>query len=124
MASASSEQVREGAVGAGAGTSCFGWKGGIGTASRVLPQRAGGFTIGALVQTNYGRVDELTIAGVPVGRHLQPPKAPARQEDGAIMIVLATDAPLDSRLADLLAVMAQYGRQQKTPESDSRPGSS
>src|SRR5690606_35245490 len=58
---AASADVAEGAVGAGAGTSCYGWKGGIGTASRVLPERAGGHTVGALVQTNFGQPEQLTI---------------------------------------------------------------
>ena len=67
-----SESVSEGAVGAGTGTVCFGWKGGIGTASRVLPLEAGGFTLGALVQSNFGRADDLVIAGVPVGKTIRP----------------------------------------------------
>ena len=70
---AASPDVVEGAVGAGTGTSCYGWKGGIGTASRLLPERAGGYTVGALVQTNFGSPEELTICGVPVGKHLRPP---------------------------------------------------
>lgn len=98
--SASSGAVEEGTVGAGTGTSCFGWKGGIGTASRILPAEAGGFTLGALVQSNFGRFEQLTIRGVPIGRHLQPPAAPKPPlsfSSGSIMIVLATDAPLTSR---------------------------
>ena len=74
---AASADVAEGAVGAGTGTSCYGWKGGIGTASRVLepgPSLPGGYTVGALVQTNMGRAEELTIGGVPVGRWLRPPE--------------------------------------------------
>jgi D-aminopeptidase len=87
--------VAEGAVGAGRGTVAFGWKGGIGTASRRVPAEAGGWTVGVLVQSNFG--GDLTIAGVPVGRELR-----ARQRergggtgDGSIIIVVATDAPLD-----------------------------
>jgi D-aminopeptidase len=96
--SASSGLVTEGAVGAGTGTMCFGWKGGIGTASRVLPIELGGFTLGALVQPNFGRPRDLTIAGVPIGRVLQPPSTNKTADDkGSIMIVLATDAPLDAR---------------------------
>jgi D-aminopeptidase len=101
--------VTEGAVGAGTGTSCFGWKGGMGTASRVLPKRNGGFTVGALVQSNYGRSQELMIAGVPVGQHLQPPQPDKRVEDGSIMIVLATDAPLTNRQLGRLCRRAAFG---------------
>jgi D-aminopeptidase len=100
--------VAEGSVGAGAGTSCFGWKGGIGTASRVLPTGAGGFTLGALVQTNFGRPGDLVINGVPVGRHVRPPgtrKQPPL-DSASIMIVLATDTPLTSRQLRRLCVRA------------------
>ncbi len=102
---ASSGPVPEGCVGAGTGTVCFGWKGGIGTSSRRLPGKLGGFTVGALVQTNYGGV--LQMDGVPLGKKLgqyylkeqldQPPA------DGSIMIVLATDAPLSDRNLKRLA---------------------
>lgn len=109
VATASTERVAEGVVGAGTGTSCFGWKGGIGTASRVLPPEKGGFTVGALVQSNYGRSTELTIAGVPIGQHLQPPPPDRRVEDGSIMIVLATDAPLTSRQLGRLCRRAAFG---------------
>jgi D-aminopeptidase len=109
LADAQSGPVAEGVVGAGTGTSCYGWKGGIGTASRVLPERAGSFTVGALVQSNFGRPSELTIAGVPIGRHLQPPDHQPRPEDGSIMIVLATDAPLDSRQLGRLCRRAAFG---------------
>jgi D-aminopeptidase len=82
---ASSGPVPEGVVGAGTGTSCFGWKGGIGTASRVLPEEAGGYTVGALVQSNFGRPRDLTVLGVPVGRHIQPPGASDRvAQEGAL----------------------------------------
>ena len=90
--------VPEGAVGAGTGTVCFGWKGGIGTSSRHLPEKSGSFTLGALVQTNYGGV--LDLAGVPLGRELGVAGAEGdrKEEDaGSCMIVLATDAPLDAR---------------------------
>jgi D-aminopeptidase len=96
--SATPGPVAEGSVGAGAGTICFGWKGGIGTSSRVLPPSVGGFTVGVLVQTNYGGV--LDIAGVPVGRELgrysfrNQLKYPG---DGSCMMVVATNAPLNSR---------------------------
>ena len=109
LADAQSGPVAEGVVGAGTGTSCYGWKGGIGTASRVLPEQAGSFTVGALVQSNFGRPSELTIAGVPIGQHLQPPDHQPRPEDGSIMIVLATDAPLDSRQLGRLCRRATFG---------------
>jgi D-aminopeptidase len=105
---ASSGAVREGAVGAGTGTTCFGWKGGIGTASRVTPEEAGGFTVGALVQTNFGRPERLTVSGVPIGRSLQLPGS-ERPNDGSVMIVLATDAPLTSRQLRRLCVRAAAG---------------
>jgi D-aminopeptidase len=106
--------VAEGSVGAGTGTVAFGWKGGIGTSSRRLPEREGGFTIGVLVQTNFG--GRLTIAGVPVWKTLQPhPESasisdPARNSaDGSCMIVVATDAPVDARQLRRLAARAILG---------------
>jgi D-aminopeptidase len=91
--------VQEGAVGAGTGTIAFGWKGGIGTSSRRVPFGGTTWTVGVLVQSNYG--GRLTIAGVPVWRHLQP-QGDARA-DGSCMIVVATDAPLDARNLERLA---------------------
>jgi D-aminopeptidase len=101
--------VAQGSVGAGTGTTCYGWKGGIGTASRVLPADQGGFTVGALVQSNFGRPEELTIAGVPVGRYLHPPDYQPRPAAGSIMMILATDAPLDSRQLGRLCHRAAFG---------------
>jgi D-aminopeptidase len=103
--------VVEGAVGAGTGTSCFGWKGGIGTASRTVPAKSGGYTVGALVQSNFGRPEELVVCGVPIGQHLRPPKAPPAESDqgSSIMIVLATDAPLTARQLRRLCVRAAAG---------------
>ena len=95
--------VPQGCVGAGTGTICFGWKGGIGTASRVLPAKYGGYTLGALVQTNFGGV--LTMNGYPVGRTLG--KA-AYSADGSCMIVVGTDAPLDHRNLSRLAKRAVF----------------
>ncbi len=110
LESASSGLVPEGAVGAGTGTMCFGWKGGIGTASRVLPIELGGFTLGALVQSNFGRPRDLVIADVPIGRSLQPPTTIDQLDDkGSIMIVLATDAPLDARQLHRVCVRAGAG---------------
>ena len=103
--------VAEGAVGAGAGTSCFGWKGGIGTASRVVPGEAGAYTVGVLVQSNFGRPQDLTVCGVPVGQHIRPPDtAPLLLSDGgSIMVILATDAPLSERQLRRLCVRAAAG---------------
>jgi D-aminopeptidase len=128
LAAAHTGPVAEGVVGAGSGTSCFGWKGGIGTASRRLPDKQGGFTLGALVQSNFGSPDELTIVGVPVGRWLNPAKesgewgmasgdpskspssAPqSPSNDGSIMIILATDTPLDGRQLGRLCRRAVFG---------------
>jgi D-aminopeptidase len=106
IAAARPGPVPEGSVGAGTGTRAFGWKGGIGTASRRLPAKLGGWTVGALVQSNYGGV--LTIAGVPVGQALG--RHDFRDElagaGGSCMIVLATDAPLSSRNLERLASRA------------------
>jgi D-aminopeptidase len=108
---AASEQVAEGCVGAGTGTICFGLKGGIGTASRILPAALGGYAVGVLVQTNFGGV--LQIAGAPVGRMLG--KLPfddalaGGSADGSCMIIVATDAPLDGRNLERLAKRAFMG---------------
>jgi D-aminopeptidase len=103
-------RVEEGNVGAGTGTICFGYKGGIGTSSRKLPQSLGGYTVGVLVQTNFGGV--LQIDGVPVGKELG--KFSFSDEllnnaDGSCMIVVATDAPLDHRNLLRLAKRAIIG---------------
>lgn len=98
--------VEEGSVGAGTGTTCFGFKGGIGTSSRKLPESQGGYTVGVLVQTNFGGI--LTISGAPVGRELAALKNNAG-EDGSCMIVVATDAPLLSRNLKRLAKRAVLG---------------
>lgn len=102
--------VAEGNVGAGTGTVCFGFKGGIGTASRVLPQKLGGYTVGVLVQTNFGGV--LNVAGVPVGEALKKYYLQDQlneNADGSCMIVVATDAPLDARNLERLAKRAFMG---------------
>jgi D-aminopeptidase len=102
---ASSGPVAEGCVGAGTGTICFGWKGGIGTSSRVLPDKLGGYIVGVLVQTNFGGVFQM--AGIPVGKELGQQDLKAYLEDdsadGSIMIVIATDAPLSDRNLKRLA---------------------
>ncbi len=109
---AKSGVVAEGSVGAGTGTVAFGFKGGIGTASRKLPQRLGGFTLGVLVQTNFGGV--LTINGAPVGQelgryYLKDELTEPSSPDGSIIIVIATDAPLDARNLGRLAARAIMG---------------
>ncbi|MFT4023280.1 MAG: P1 family peptidase [Flavihumibacter sp.] len=107
---AASGPVAEGSVGAGTGTSCFGFKGGIGTASRKLPASLGGYTVGVLVQTNFGGV--LQIDGVPVGKELKQFDYSSKilqDVDGSCMIVVATDAPLDSRNLGRLAKRAFMG---------------
>jgi D-aminopeptidase len=102
---ASSGPLAEGCVGAGTGTVCFGWKGGIGTSSRLLPERLGAYTVGALVQTNFGGV--LQIDGIPVGKKLGhyflKNELDHDSADGSVMIVLATDAPLSDRNLKRLA---------------------
>ena len=103
--------VTEGAIGAGTGTVAFGWKGGIGSSSRVLPVRLGGYVVGALVQSNFGGV--LQIAGLPVGQKLgqyfMKNELDLDSADGSIMIVLATDAPLSDRHLTRLARRALAG---------------
>lgn len=102
--------VQEGNVGAGTGTVCFGFKGGIGTSSRRLPQSLGGYTVGVLVQSNYGGV--LQVDGVPVGEALQKfafSNQLLNNVDGSCMIVIATDAPLDSRNLERLAARSMLG---------------
>ena len=104
--------VAQGNVGAGTGTICFGFKGGIGTSSRVLPQSLGGYTIGVLVQTNYGGI--LEIDGVQVGQKLQKHDfidhvRKTENVDGSCMMVVITDAPLDSRNLERVAKRAMMG---------------
>lgn len=120
LEAASDGPVQEGAVGAGAGTVAFGWKGGIGTSSRVLPESLGGYTVGVLVQSNFGGI--LQIAGAPVGQELgqyafanqvgqdedYDPLADV-QEWGSIMMVVATDAPLSDRNLERLGRRAIMG---------------
>jgi D-aminopeptidase len=106
---AKSGAVAEGSVGAGTGTSAFGWKGGIGTSSRMLPSALGGWTVGVLVQSNFGGV--LQVMGAPVGRELgrYAFRDAVERGDGSIMIVIATDAPLSDRNLRRLAARAMMG---------------
>lgn len=100
--------VSEGNVGAGTGTSCFGYKGGIGTSSRVVPKKHGGYTIGVLVQSNFGGV--LQINGVPIAKEMDNyPRDYKYDVDGSCMIVVMTDAPLNSRNLERLAKRAMMG---------------
>ena len=111
LESAASGPVAEGSVGAGTGTVAFGWKGGIGTSSRVLPTTLGGWTVGVLVQSNFGGV--LQIMGAPVGKELGryafKDALDRERGDGSIMIVVATDAPLSDRNLRRLAARAMLG---------------
>lgn len=107
LENATGGKVEEGCAGAGAGTVAFGWKGGIGTSSRVLPEKSGNYRIGVLVQSNYG--GDLSIAGVPVERELARQNSTNNSGDGSIMIVVATDAPLSARNLERLASRALVG---------------
>jgi L-aminopeptidase/D-esterase-like protein len=112
--------VAEGNVGGGTGMICYGFKGGIGTSSRRVGENAGGYTVGVLVQANFGRRPELTIAGVPVGREITDltPETNRRggaaadinlDHEGSVIVVIATDAPLSSRQLERLAQRAALG---------------
>ncbi|MBO0726164.1 MAG: P1 family peptidase [Blastocatellia bacterium] len=117
--SAKDGAVEEGSIGAGTGTVAFGWKGGIGASSRVIPQSLGAYTVGVLVQSNYGGI--LTINGAPVGRELgkyylkeqisavRGADQVSDRADGSIIMVVATDAPLDARNLKRLAARAMLG---------------
>jgi D-aminopeptidase len=113
LAAAASGPVAEGSVGAGTGTVAFGWKGGIGTSSRVLPASLGGWTVGVLVQSNFGGI--LQVLGAPVGRELgqysfkRDVETPAERGDGSIVMIVATDAPLSDRNLKRLAARAIMG---------------
>ncbi len=121
LESAKSGPVQEGSVGAGTGTTAFGWKGGIGTSSRVLPASLGGWTVGVLVQSNFGGV--LQVSGAPVGRELgkysfrdsvaqqsaHAAGVPDKHGDGSVIILIATDAPLGDRNLRRVASRAMMG---------------
>jgi D-aminopeptidase len=106
--------VKEGTVGAGTGMVSYGFKGGIGSASRKLSSQEGGYTVGVLVNANHGRKPELIVAGVPVGRLYEasseaPVARQPGQSEGSIIIIVATDAPLDARQLNRLAKRAALG---------------
>jgi len=113
LAAAASGAVLEGSVGAGTGTIAFGWKGGIGTSSRVLPVPLGGWTVGVLVQSNFGGI--LQVLGAPVGRELgqyafkRETQAANERGDGSIVMVVATDAPMSDRNLRRVAARAIMG---------------
>src|SRR5690606_15487835 len=114
--SAAAGRVPEGNVGGGTGMICYEFKCGTGTASRKLPPQAGGYTVGILVQANHGRRPELRIAGVPVGQEIPvpPPQKPGdlppmADEQGSIIIVVATDAPLLPHQLERIARRATMG---------------
>ena len=113
LTSASTGPVAEGSVGAGTGTVAFGWKGGIGTSSRVLPASLGGWTVGVLVQTNFGGI--LQVLGAPVGKELgqyafkREAESPGDRGDGSCVMVIATDAPLSDRNLERVAARAIMG---------------
>jgi len=110
---ATAGSVEEGNVGAGTGMSCYEFKGGVGTSSRVVPSEAGGYTVGVLIVSNFGSRERLTVDGVPVGHILAdwPAEAlePTTPEGGSIVIVLATDAPLSERQLGRLARRVTHG---------------
>lgn len=106
--------VKEGSVGAGTGMVSYGFKGGIGTSSRRLSEKEGGYTVGILVNANHGRRSELVVGGVPVGKTYEAPQQMSEalspgQSEGSIIVVIATDAPLDSRQLTRLAKRAALG---------------
>lgn len=110
ISSARSGPVIEGAVGGGTGMICYDFKGGVGTASRVLPEDEGGFTVGVLVQTNFGSRIKLRVDGVPVGRELADyDERIERESQGSVIIVIATDAPATSRQLRRMGMRATHG---------------
>jgi len=113
LAAAQAGPVQEGAVGGGTGMICHEFKGGIGTASRVLPAEQGGWTVGALVQANHGQRRELRVDGYPVGRHFAQVASPFAEQGtpgmGSIVVILATDAPLLPHQCQRLAQRASIG---------------
>jgi L-aminopeptidase/D-esterase-like protein len=115
LESAAGGPITEGSVGGGTGMICYEFKGGTGTSSRKLPDKLGGWLVAALVQANFGRRFQLTISGVPVGRHLTSDapftngENPFRQDDGSLIVVIATDAPLLPHQLKRLAKRATIG---------------
>ncbi len=108
LKNAKSTKVEEGGVGAGAGMTCFGWKGGIGSSSRIVDTYKNTYTVGTMVLSNFGLPYELTILGNNIGKFIQP-SYKEKPDDGSIIIIVATDAPLDSRQLKRLAKRASLG---------------
>src|SRR3990172_9124014 len=115
LESAENGHLQEGNVGGGTGMICYEFKGGTGTSSRKLPERFGGWTVGVLAQCNFGRRDQLTIAGAPVGGHLSDGapftngENPFKQDDGSLIVIIGTDAPLLPHQLKRLAKRATIG---------------
>lgn len=115
LENAVSGPVKEGSVGGGTGMLCYEFKGGSGTSSRKLPEKLGGWTVGAFAQTNFGRRFQFTVAGVPVGQHLKDHAVwtngenPFKQDDGSLIVVIATDAPLLPHQLKRMAKRASLG---------------
>lgn len=109
FAKAASGFVEEGAVGAGVGMTCFGFKGGIGSASRLVGLQGKTYTVAALVNSNHGQTEQLTIKGVPVGQILSKELKTEKNKEGSIVIILATDAPLNQRQLERLSKRACLG---------------
>lgn len=109
MQAARTNGVSEGAVGAGTGMTCYGFKGGIGTASRLIDIESKIYTVGALVNTNHGQIHQLMIDGVAVGRILQKEMEAEKNKEGSIVLILATDAPLNQKQLERLSRRACMG---------------
>ncbi|MBM3180164.1 MAG: P1 family peptidase [Chloroflexi bacterium] len=113
--SAKSGAIEEGNVGGGTGMICYEFKGGTGTSSRKLPEKLGGWTVGVLVQSNFGQRYQLTVAGAPVGQHFKNDapytggENPFKQDDGSLIVIIGTDAPLLPHQLKRLAKRATIG---------------
>jgi len=109
LGAATSEKVDEGAVGAGTGMSAFQLKGGIGCSSRIVPSQHGGYVVGSLVLSNFGRLTDLIVDGAPVGKHLSEQMESSPSANGSIIILVATNAPASSRQLKRMAKRATHG---------------
>lgn len=103
------DRFEQGAVGAGTGMVAFGWKGGIGSSSRRVQVGSSSYILGILVLTNFGRSEDLSVLGVPVGRFLKPADPPGTGAGGSVVVILATDAPLDARQLTRVARRCEVG---------------
>tara|TARA_B100000315_G_scaffold260732_1_gene324577 strand:+ start:75 stop:1250 length:1176 start_codon:yes stop_codon:yes gene_type:complete len=109
LESASSGSIKQGSVGAGTGMRSYGFKGGIGTSSRILPSSEGGYVVGVLVNANHGRRDQLTILGHSLTHNFSEVAPPSQKREGSIIIIIATNAPLTSRQLKRVAKRATFG---------------